>query len=83
MLENIIYASDSCPYCQMAYKLLDKKKITYKKIIVNTTKLWDEMFVKTNRNTVPQIFISGIHIGGFDDLSAANFDGKLDKLISG
>jgi glutaredoxin 3 len=37
---------------------------------------------KTGRNTVPQVFINGTHIGGFDDLSDADASGKLDDLRS-
>ena len=36
----------------------------------------------TNRSTVPQVFINGIHVGGFDDLSAADQSGKLDKILA-
>jgi glutaredoxin 3 len=31
---------------------------------------------------VPQIFINGSHIGGFDDLSDADKSGKLDKILA-
>lgn len=83
MQKNIIYSSNTCPYCQMALKLLDKKKIPYQKIIVDgKPHLWDEILEKTGRNTVPQIFIKGTHIGGFDDLQEAEFDGKIDELIN-
>jgi glutaredoxin 3 len=36
---------------------------------------------KTGRRTVPQIFIGGVHVGGFDDLSALDRAGKLDALL--
>ena len=32
--------------------------------------------------TVPQIFIDGRHIGGYDDLMALNAEGKLDPLLN-
>ena len=34
----------------------------------------------SGRQTVPQIFIDGRHIGGFDDLSALDASGELDRL---
>jgi glutaredoxin 3 len=34
------------------------------------------------RRTVPQIFIDGQHIGGFEDLSALDANGELDRLLS-
>jgi len=33
------------------------------------------------RRTVPQIFIDGQHIGGFEDLSALDANGELDRLL--
>jgi glutaredoxin 3 len=29
------------------------------------------------------VFINGIHVGGFDDLSAAEQSGKLDEILNG
>jgi len=43
----------------------------------------DEMMVKTGRRTVPQIYIGDTHVGGFDDLTALDRDGKLDALLQG
>ncbi|MDC9714782.1 MAG: glutaredoxin domain-containing protein [Gammaproteobacteria bacterium] len=81
MKKNIIYCSDSCPFCQRAYQLLESKGIPFKKHYVKNQNDWDEVMDKTGRNTVPQIFINGIYVGGFDDLSAANQSGKLDEIV--
>jgi glutaredoxin 3 len=39
------------------------------------------MMKKTGRRTVPQIYIGDTHVGGFDDLSALDREGKLDPLL--
>jgi glutaredoxin 3 len=39
------------------------------------------MMEKTGRRTVPQIYIGDTHVGGFDDLSALDREGKLDPLL--
>jgi glutaredoxin 3 len=44
--------------------------------------LRDAMIAKTGRRTVPQIFIGETHVGGFDDLSALDRAGGLDKLLA-
>ncbi len=68
----------------MAKKLLDSKGVKYKVIDVGRNQeLWQEMTAKTGRNTVPQIFIGEHHLGGFDDLSAADKSGELDNLLKG
>lgn len=81
--ENIMYLTPSCPYCNMARRLLDAKGVSYEVInVAGSTELWQEIADKTGRNTVPQIFIKGHHVGGFDDLSAAENTGELDKLLA-
>jgi glutaredoxin 3 len=41
-----------------------------------------EMIAKTGRRTVPQIYIGGTHVGGFDDLSELDQDGGLVPLLA-
>lgn len=78
----IIYSSLTCPYCDYAKDLLDAKGLKYNEVNVDKdpTKL-KEMVERTGKRTVPQIFIDGKHIGGFDDLKQLNDSGKLDHLV--
>jgi glutaredoxin 3 len=67
----------------MAEKLLASKGVTeIEKVMIDLdpTKR-DEMMQKTGRRTVPQIYIGDVHVGGFDDLSALDKAGGLDKLL--
>jgi glutaredoxin 3 len=41
------------------------------------------MMERTGRRTVPQIYIGDTHVGGFDDLSALDREGKLMSLLNG
>jgi glutaredoxin 3 len=34
------------------------------------------------RTTVPQIFVDGRHVGGSDDLAAAEASGQLDAMLA-
>ena len=43
----------------------------------------EEMVRLSGRRTVPQIFIDGQPIGGFDELYALDRSGELDKLLGG
>ena len=40
------------------------------------------MVKKTNRRTVPQIYIGDLHVGGFDDLRALDLDNQLTPLLA-
>ncbi|MDD2658537.1 MAG: glutaredoxin 3 [Methylococcales bacterium] len=82
MPEILIYTTNICPYCVMAKRLLDKKGVSYTEINVEARSgLREEMMRKTNRRTVPQIYIGDLHVGGFDDLYALEQQKKLDTLL--
>ncbi|MDO9214287.1 MAG: glutaredoxin 3 [Methylococcales bacterium] len=78
----LIYTTKICPYCVMAKRLLDKKGVSYTEINVDSEPgLREEMMRKTNRRTVPQIYIGDFHVGGFDELHALEQQKKLDELL--
>jgi glutaredoxin 3 len=68
----------------MAEKLLQKKGATeINKIRIDLEEgRKEEMMERTGRRTVPQIYIDDFHVGGFDDLSALDVEGKLDPLLA-
>jgi glutaredoxin 3 len=79
-----LYVSDWCPYCQRAKGLLTQKQVIFDEINVdNDAKFREAMTARSNRNTVPQIFIGDKHVGGCDDLFALDRSGELDRLIRG
>lgn len=84
MTEVIIYGTGVCPYCQRAEALLKARGVTaIEKIRIDLEPARrDEMVARTGRRTVPQIFIGETHVGGFDDLSALDRDGKLVPLLA-
>ncbi len=79
-----VYVSDWCPYCQRAKSLLTQKQIVFNEINVeDDVKSREEMMARSNRRTVPQIFIGDKHVGGCDELYALDRSGELDRLIQG
>jgi glutaredoxin 3 len=42
-----------------------------------------EMMERTQRRTVPQIYVDDYHVGGYDDLSELDREGRLDPLLRG
>ena len=84
MVKVLMYSTGVCPYCIQAERLLSAKGVTaIDKIRVD---LQPEqriaMMEKTGRRTVPQIYIGDTHVGGFDDLSALDRAGGLDRLLA-
>lgn len=77
-----LYTIRSCPYCTRARLLLSRKGVTYSEIDVgHDTALWQAMEAVSGRDTVPQIFIGDVHVGGYDDMVALDRAGKLDALL--
>ncbi|OGT42490.1 MAG: glutaredoxin 3 [Gammaproteobacteria bacterium RIFCSPHIGHO2_12_FULL_40_19] len=77
----VIYSKEHCPYCVRAKQLLEAKGFSYHEIRVDLDeKALQEMLTRSQRRTVPQIFINNQPIGGYDDLYALDQSGKLDKL---
>ena len=83
MPKVIVYSKPQCPYCDMAKSYLNSRSIAFQEIRVDldAAKL-EEMLTKSQRRTVPQIFINDQHVGGYDDLMAAAKSGKLDQLLN-
>jgi glutaredoxin 3 len=79
-----LYVTDWCPYCQRAKGLLASKHLEFKEINVDDEpNMREEMIARSNRRTVPQIFIGDKHVGGCDDLFALESSGELDRLVQG
>lgn len=77
-----IYTTPVCPYCTAAKALLGNKQATITEIDVSAQpELREEMMTRSNRRTVPQIFIGDTHVGGYDDLVALDGAGGLDALL--
>jgi glutaredoxin 3 len=79
-----VYTSGWCPYCERAKGLLKQKNVVFGEINVEDDgKFREEMIARSNRRTVPQIFIGDRHVGGCDDLLELDRSGELDRLIQG
>ena len=77
-----IYSTEFCPYCTRARMLLEKKGVTYTEFRVDQDiRLRREMEHRSQRTSVPQIFIGDKHIGGFDDLAELEYVEALDIIL--
>ena len=83
MAEVELYTTMYCPYCSRARALLQRKGVAYVDIdIAEEPARRAEMIRRAQgHSTVPQIFINGEHIGGYDDLAALDRAGELDPKL--
>jgi glutaredoxin 3 len=80
----IVYSQPFCGYCTAAKRLLQQKgvEITEIDVMAEAGRRAEMLERSGGRRTVPQIFIDGRHVGGYDDLSALDRSGELDRLLA-
>ena len=82
MAQVVIYTTNYCPYCTAAKALLRSKNVRFDEIDVTSNPSHRaEMEQRSERRTVPQIFIDGKPIGGYDDACDLDARGELDRLL--
>lgn len=81
----LMYTTAVCPFCVRAKQLLAARGVTeIEEVRVDLDPdRRDEMMRKTQRRTVPQIYIGQTHVGGCDDLVALDAAGQLKPLLEG
>ncbi|HEY1373558.1 MAG TPA: glutaredoxin 3 [Candidatus Binatia bacterium] len=83
MAKIVVYTTQVCPYCVRAKALLRAKNLPFEEIdVARDAKLREEAIrLSGGRRTVPQIFIDGRSIGGYDELYEMEQSGELDRLV--
>ncbi|TQF76888.1 glutaredoxin 3 [Elioraea sp. Yellowstone] len=83
MPEIEIYTSVWCPYCAAAKRLLDAKGVAYREIEApsGSPARAEATERSGGRTTVPQVFVDGTPLGGYDDLARLDRTGELDRLL--
>lgn len=81
----VMYTTAVCPYCIRAKQLLTARGVSaIEEIRIDLDpEQRAVMMEKTQRRTVPQIYIGDTHVGGCDDLYALDGEGKLLPLLAG
>ena len=79
-----VYTTRTCPYCVRAKRLLEERGIPFEEIDVgDDDELRADLIRRTGRRTVPQIFIGGKSIGGFEELYALDSSAELSVMLKG
>lgn len=83
MADIEIYSTAACGYCVAAKNLLKSRGLAWRelRIDVDPAARREMLDRAPGARTVPQIFINGVHVGGFDQLAAADRSGKLQELL--
>ncbi|GAB3735434.1 glutaredoxin 3 [Silanimonas algicola] len=80
--EVVMYSTAICPYCVAAKNFLKQRGVEWREVRIDLDPVArDEMLARAKRTSVPQIFINGTHVGGFDDMVALDRAGGLAPLL--
>ncbi len=78
-----IFTTARCGYCERTKALLERRGYAYLDFDVSAEPAHLEEFRRRLPHTkaVPQIFIAGAHIGGYDDLCLLDMSGELAEML--
>lgn len=78
----VVYVTSYCSYCVRVKMLLDRRGIPYDVLdVTGDHDKRDWLVSVTRRRTVPQVFIDGVSVGGFDEVQALDRSGRLRELL--
>jgi glutaredoxin 3 len=85
MTRILLYTTPFCGYCNAAKRLLRGTCLDFDEIDVSFDQEKRAEMVQRamGLRTVPQIFIHGRHVGGYEELAALEREGKLEALLAG
>ena len=80
----VIYVKHRSPHCWRAKRLFRRKGYAFEVVEVSSDRELPAPPTRTTVNgTVPQVFVDGRLVGGFDVIKALNRTGELDRLVRG
>ena len=84
MTRILLYTTPFCGYCRAAKRLLTERALEFEEIDVSSDrdKRAEMLDRASGQRTVPQIFIHGRHVGGYDELAMLEREGKLDDWLA-
>lgn len=81
----MVFSKTTCPFCKKVKDLFKSINVTFNAmdmdLLDNGTTIHEKLKEVSGQRTVPNVFIRGKHVGGFDDVTKLQADGKLMELI--
>jgi glutaredoxin 3 len=78
-----IFTTSGCGYCDRTRKLLERRGYAFAERNVAAAPAHLDEFHRRlpGITTMPQIFIAGAHIGGYDELCLLDMSGELAEML--
>jgi glutaredoxin 3 len=84
MTRILLYTTQFCGFCHAAKRLLATKGLAFEEIDVgfDPERRTEMVALSRGGRTVPQIFIQGRHVGGYEELAALERAGELEVWLA-
>jgi glutaredoxin 3 len=82
-MEIAVYVRARCQRCWRVKRLLRRRSYAFEVIDVSGDELRIWLVEATGSKTVPQVFVGGRLVGGFDEVRALDRSGDLDRIVRG
>lgn len=84
MSDVLVYTTNACGFCTRVKMLLDAREIEYREInIARDPEAFVELARSSGMMTLPQVFVDGRLIGGYNETAEADRSGRLKELLAG
>jgi glutaredoxin 3 len=83
MRDVVVYTTNACGFCTRVKMLLSAREIEYREInISGDPEAFVELAKSSGMMTLPQVFVDGVLIGGYNETAAADQSGRLQELLA-
>merc|ERR1712146_471077 len=81
----VVFSKSYCPFCTRVKQLFAKLGVSAHVVELDNRKdgseIQNELAAQTGQRSVPNVFISGKHVGGCDDTMGAHSSGNLETML--
>ena len=82
MRKVTIYDTELCTTCWSVQSLLDKREIPYEHVVVvEDSEEHQKLAERTGMETLPQVFVGNVLLGGYEETAVAAEAGMLADLL--
>lgn len=82
-MSALVYTKEHCPFCVKAKALLTQKNVPFMEVKIGDDMLREDFIsMFPEQKTVPLIFLDGVKIGGYDELTE-HFNNPGPEFLAG
>ncbi|HEV7807125.1 MAG TPA: glutaredoxin domain-containing protein [Solirubrobacteraceae bacterium] len=83
MSDVVVYTTNACGFCTRVKMLLNAREIEYREInVAGDPEAFVELAKSSGMMTLPQVFVDGVLIGGYNETAEADQTGRLQELVA-